>query len=96
MPARRSSRTVSPPHSTIDRPRRREISPERLERLRAAALARRPWERSTGPRTPEGKRRSARNSSLGRVGPSVSRLRAELADVFNLIARMTATRRSLS
>lgn len=38
------------------------ISPEGLERLRAAAHEHRPWERSTGPRTPEGKARARRNA----------------------------------
>ena len=71
------------------------MSPEGKARVRAATLAHRPWERSTGPRTAEGKARAARNSSLGREGPSIRELRAELAEVFTLIHQMTASRNSL-
>ena len=37
-------------------------TPERRERQREAIQRWKPWERSTGPRTPEGKATSARNS----------------------------------
>ena len=63
MQARRSSLIPNPPRSRANPPDRRKrpgISPEGRERLRVAALARRPWEHSTGPRTHEGKARSAR------------------------------------
>ena len=51
------------------------------ERLRAAALASRPWEHSTGPRTAEGKARSAENGRSRQEGPiSARRVRSE-ADV---------------
>lgn len=40
----------------------RGISPEGKEKLRRSALASKPWEHSTGPRTTEGKRVSRANS----------------------------------
>ena len=38
------------------------LSPEGLESLRASARRTRPWERSTGPRTAQGKARSRMNA----------------------------------
>ena len=38
------------------------MTPERLKRLRESAYRRRFWEKSTGPRTPQGKARSAGNA----------------------------------
>lgn len=40
-------------------------TPERRQRQAALIRATRPWEHSTGPRTPEGKRRSSRNAVRG-------------------------------
>lgn len=44
---------------------RPDLTPDGLQRLRAAALRNRPWLKSTGPRTPEGKRICSRNASKG-------------------------------
>jgi hypothetical protein len=67
-----------------------------MERLRQAALAARPWERSTGPRTPEGKARVAANGKARQKGPSsVRERRAELAEFQHLIAQMQASRKRL-
>lgn len=99
MPATTSSRMPDPRRSEINRRNRqkwRGMTPEGKDRVRAAILLRRPWEHSTGPRTAEGKARSSRNGSLGRAGPSVRELRAELAGIFDLIRQMDAIRRSLS
>lgn len=41
------------------------LTPEGRERLRQAARRNRPWEHSTGPRTPEGKARCSLNAMLG-------------------------------
>lgn len=41
---------------------------ERRQRARELILKNRPWEKSTGPRTVVGKRRSAFNLTKGRIG----------------------------
>jgi hypothetical protein len=72
------------------------LSPERLERLRASAKVHRAWEKSTGPRTIQGRFRSAQNGRVRQRGElSVRELRAELANVFVITKEMTAARRSL-
>jgi hypothetical protein len=48
-----------------------------------------------GPRTAEGKARSARNSRPRGDGPCIRELQSELAGVFALATRMAATRRLL-
>ena len=69
------------------------LTPEGRQRLREAALAGRPWEASTGPRTPEGKARSARNCKVLQKGElSVRELQAELAGVAGLLAGMRRCR----
>ncbi len=45
----------------LNHSKRRGFTPQGLVRLREAAFLTRPWERATGPRTIEGKARSARN-----------------------------------
>jgi hypothetical protein len=73
------------------------FTPEGLERLRAATLANRPWRYNTGPRTPEGKARSARNGCSRQRGEKSTRaLRVELAIVVALIHEMDSARRSLT
>ena len=69
------------------------FTPEGLARLRQSTLAHRPWERSTGPRTPEGKARSAQNPKLLKKGDrSVRELQAELAGLEGLFRQMDACR----
>ena len=64
---------------------------------RQAALVNRPWEHSTGPRTPEGKARVAANGKVRQKGPqSVRELRAELAEFQHLIAQMQTDRKALN
>jgi hypothetical protein len=68
-----------------------------LERLREAALAGRPWEHATGPRTPEGKARAAANGKLRQTGPVSARgLKAEVAEFHALARRMAALRSRLA
>ena len=56
------------------------------ERLREVALCNKPWEHSTGPRTPEGKQQAVRNGKRRQLGPRSAReVRAELAAVRALI-----------
>jgi hypothetical protein len=91
----------SHPSSASREPRRGKrrhpkFSAEGLERLRAAALANRPWEKTRGPISPEGKARASRNGRFNQKGEKSQRqLHVELAGVFNLINRMVGTRRSL-
>ena len=72
---------------------RRELTEEGRRRLREAALRNQPWKHSTGPRTPEGKARSAQNAKKRQVGPrSVRQLKRDLADLRGLLADMRANR----
>ena len=80
---------------------RRGLTDAGRERLRKAALANRPWEGSTGPRTPEGKARAADNGRSRQAGPvSVrqmkSEMRCELAEVYAIIGQMQAMRGRLA
>ena len=77
----------------LNRAKRGALTPEGRERLRRAALANRPWLRSTGPRTPQGKARSARNGRARQAGPlSVREVRASLAELEVLARGMRASR----
>jgi hypothetical protein len=62
----------------LNRQKRLGLTPEGRQRLRTAARAFRPWEHATGPRTAQGKARSAQNGR-GRQGGEVSRRRARAA-----------------
>jgi hypothetical protein len=76
---------------------RKGLTPEGLARLRAAALAQQPWRFSTGPRTPEGKARAARNGHARQKGErSVRQLKTELAVYRALAMRMASGRRLLT
>ena len=48
--------------SAAPKRRRRELTPEGRENLRQSCLRRKPWLKSTGPKTTSGKARSAANS----------------------------------
>ena len=73
--------------------KRRYISPEGLERLRAAAFAHEPWRFSTGPRSARGKAQSVLNGKLRQRGPvSVRERRRQVADVLETIKSMKALR----
>ena len=41
-------------------------------------MERKPWESSTGPRTPEGKARSSQNSFKGGVRPAIRAMMAQI------------------
>jgi hypothetical protein len=95
-----SCRSVDQRRSEINRRNRakwRGFTPEGLERLRAATVANQPWRYNTGPKTAEGKARSAQNSRARQKGEkSVRELRRELASILALIHEMDAARRSLT
>ena len=59
MPKKLTPRQIA---NRMNRKRWRGLTAEGLERLRAAAQAGRPWEKSTGPRSTAGKRTSRRNA----------------------------------
>src|SRR5947208_11561912 len=65
-----------------NRMKRKGLTPEGRERLRQAALENQPWLRATGPRTAEGKARSAENSRVRQLGPrSIRQVRRELGEL---------------
>jgi hypothetical protein len=77
--------------------RRRPWLDEDRQRLRGQCLARQPWQRSTGPTSHEGKRRSASNGHRHRADPnSLRQLKASVADVGGMVAAMADLRRSLT
>lgn len=76
---------------------RKGLTPDGVERLRQAALACRPWEMSTGPRTAAGKARAAANGLARAKGPeSVRGAHREVAELRGLFARMAAAREMLT
>jgi hypothetical protein len=70
------------------------LTAEGRQRLRLAALANRPWEHSTGPRTPEGKSRSAANVKIrwARLQPACD-LKALVSGANELLAHLAEARR---
>jgi hypothetical protein len=75
---------------------RRGLTPEGRAKLRQSALAHRPWRFATGPRTAEGKARSAANGRVRQKGElSLRGLHRELAELNGLFGDMVALRRSL-
>src|SRR5437764_1321947 len=76
--------------------KRRGFTPEGLARLRQSALEHQPWTHATGPRTIEGKARSAANGRVYQQGPlSIRQIRAELAGVRALIDQLRDGRKQV-
>jgi hypothetical protein len=73
--------------------KRGPLTPDGLARLRAAALRDRPWEHSTGPRTPAGKAKAALNGT-GRA-KGVRAARREVAALKGLFADLHRAREAL-
>ncbi len=69
------------------------LSPGGRERLRQAALRHKPWKFSTGPRSDEGKARSADNGRWRQQGESLREIQSGVADVWKMIEAMGASRR---
>ena len=80
----------------INQTKSKGLTPAGLERLRQAALANRPWELSTGPRTPEGKARSAANHHKRAPAKSSDATREVLSSTTDLLASLADLRRSIS
>ena len=77
--------------------KRRGLSDAGREKLRQAALANRPWEHSTGPKTIAGKAISSAKGRSRQIGPqSIRELRGELTEVHLLIGQMQAMRGDLA
>lgn len=75
-----------------NRAKRGPLSADGRQRLRQAASRTRPWLFSTGPRTAEGKSRSALNGKRRQQGPiSVREMKAELSAARSLIAVVKKT-----
>ncbi len=94
--ARKTDGVPNPKRVAAGRRNRRKwkgLTPEGRQRLREAAHRNRPWEHTTGPRTPEGKAKVALNGKKRQTG-AVSRreLRNELCDIHVLLAGMAASR----
>ena len=78
-----------------NRQKRGPLTPKGREKLRQTALNNRPWEKSTGPKTAEGKRRSAANGAKGRQPGKKRLIRESLGDVNALMEEMARLRRLL-
>ena len=79
----------------LNRQKRGPLSTAAIERLRLAALANRPWEASTGPRTAEGKARSAANHRQRVSVRSSDPTREVLSSTTDLLATLADLRRSI-
>ena len=76
--------------------KRRAWTVEDRERQRLNCLKSRPWERSTGPRTPEGKQQAATNGSHTPVNPQSTRQAAfAVADIYTMISELSEMRRGV-
>src|SRR5580700_3390084 len=76
----------------LNRMKRRGLTDEGRQRLRAAALLNKPWLFSSGPKTPEGKQRVALNGKLLQQDRlSVRELRATVAEMFEMVRGINRT-----
>jgi hypothetical protein len=77
----------------LNRAQRGSLTDAGRERLRQAALLNRPWQHSTGPRTPAGRAQSVLNGKRRQRGPqSIREIRAELKEVRELVRQMRQAR----
>lgn len=77
----------------LNRAKRKGLTPGGRERLRQAALRHRPWDHSTGPKTPGGKATAVANGKRRQLGPvSVRELRTGLKDLQAFARDMVDTR----
>ena len=92
-----SRKTPKNPLKVAAGKRRRPWTAEQRERLRRQCLSRKPWLKSTGPRTDAGKRRTAENGRLVLPNPHSTRsLRREMAGVLAFAREIQALRQALS
>ena len=77
----------------LNRAKRGPLTDAGREKLRQAALRDRPWEHSTGPRTPAGRAQSVLNGKRRQRGPqSLRQVRAALKEIRELIRQMRQAR----
>lgn len=97
--SKRSNEPVNPRRSAAGRLNRAKwtgVTPAGREKLRQNALKHKPWQFSTGPRTPEGKAKVAQNGKRRQKGAkSVREVRAELGEMTGLLAAMAASRQAV-
>ena len=80
-----------------NRLKRGPLSLESRQRLRVAVFRNQPWLRSTGPRTPAGKAKIAKNGKVRQIGPrSIREIRAYLRGIMCLIEEAREIRESVS
>jgi hypothetical protein len=80
----------------LNRKKRGPLTEEGLSRLREATLQHRPWEKSTGPTTAEGKSRSAANGRTRQSGlKSRRQIRNEVASDTHLLAELAKIRKDI-
>jgi hypothetical protein len=69
------------------------LTPAGLEKRRQVTLAVKPWLRSTGPKTPEGKAKAAKNGMRRQKGArSIREIRRDRAELRGLLVEMVAAR----
>jgi hypothetical protein len=77
----------------LNRAKRKLLSLQTRQTLRAAALRNRPWLRSTGPRTAAGRAQSAANGKRRQKGQySVRELQRKVTDVTNQVKMLRQLR----
>ena len=70
----------------INRMKRGPLPLESMHRMRDAINIKKPWQLSTGPRTPAGKAIVARNGKKRQIGPrSIREIRADICGIMCLI-----------
>jgi hypothetical protein len=80
----------------LNRQKRGPLTEAGRERLRAGALRHKPWLKTTGPRTLEGKRRAAQNGRTLRGSLSIRQARSVLAEVRSLMRTMAELAKSVA
>lgn len=95
MPSRYAGVDGNRHPTAAEPPRRRRprLTPEARERFRQNALRHRPWLKSTGPKTAEGKARCCHNARKYPRSPST--LHTILADALGVAMQLAAVRQSI-
>ena len=93
MPAKNPRRVAA---GRRNRKKRGPLSQAGRQQLREAALRHRPWERSTGPTSPEGKAKAAANGRRRQRGSkSLRQIRKEVATDARLLGELAKIREDI-